>query len=205
MEPQKSEATFSKAKITETIDARTFYDVLLKELINNSCNIIIGFSTENPSNENSNNISTVAIDNKNEIYDDSSIDKTVDYLLSKKRNKEFEKKWNIYKLAKLHKKSEEEKTYNIETRDKTYIPMNNIELNKDSVISIDSDISLQNNSNENNSIHNIIKNGSSKMTNVQNYYNNTNIKRTKNLDAVKLKREMVKEVIKNDMKSLGDI
>ena len=91
MEPKKSEATFSKAKITETIDAKIFYDVLLKELINNSCSIIIGFSTENSNYENSNNICSVTRDNKNEIYDDLSIDKTVDYLLSKKRNKEFEK------------------------------------------------------------------------------------------------------------------
>ena len=205
MEPQKSEATFSKAKITETIDAKIFYDVLLKELINNSCSIIIGFSTENSNYENSNNICSVTRDNKNEIYDDLSIDKTVDYLLSKKRNKEFEKKWNIFKLSKLYKKPEEEKTYNIETRDKAYLPVNNIELNKDSVISFDSDISIQNNSNEYNSINNIIQNGSSNRTNVQNYYNNTNIKRPKNGDAIKIKREIVKEVIKNDMKSLGDI
>ena len=206
MEAQKSDTTFSKVKITETIDAKTFYDALLKELINDSCNIIIGFSTENPNYENSNNIYPVTKDNKNEIYDDSSIDKTVDYLLSKKRNKEFEKKWNIYKLSKLNKIPEEEKTFNIETKDKVYLPVNNIELNKDSVISIDSDISIPNNFNQNNSINNIIKNGSQKnRINVQNYYNNTNIKRPRNGDAIKTKREIVKEVIKNDMKSLGDI
>ena len=129
----------------------------------------------------------------------------MDYLYNKRKRDE-EKEWNIYKISKLKQKREKViKLYPEIIINKSYYRNKNKEINQDSVISIDSDISIENSSPKNDSTNNKTQNGNSNLFYVEHYFDDSDKIETKNNELIKRKRDIVKEIIKDDMKRLGDI